>query len=62
MMIMMMMMNMMVMMIFTTMEIAILEELRSLPLKLYQFEEDISQKGLDDDIMVGKKWERKNIF
>ena len=31
------------------MEIAILEELRSLPLKLYQFDEDISQKSLEDD-------------
>ena len=58
MMIMVIMMIMMVMMILTMIEIAILEELRSLPLKLYQFEEDISQKGLDDDIMVGKKWER----
>ena len=42
------MMMMMMMMMMIVMEIAILEELRNWPLKLYQFEEDISQKGLDD--------------
>ena len=40
---------MMMMILMILMEIAILEELRSLPLKLYQFDEDISQKSLEDD-------------
>ena len=53
----------MMMMMMIMMEIAILEELRNWPLKLYQFEEDISQKGLDDhDYDISEKsLERKRI-
>ena len=56
-------MMMMMMMMMIMMEIAILEELRNWPLKLYQFEEDISQKGLDDhDYDISEKsLERKRI-
>ena len=39
-----------------TIVIVIPEELESLPLKLYQFEEDISQKGLQ----LSFSWEQKN--
>ena len=49
-------MMMMIMMMMMMMEIAIPEELRSSPLKLYQFEEDISQKGLK----LSFSWEQKN--
>ena len=49
-------MMMMMMMMMMIMMIAIPEELRSSPLKLYQFEEDISQKGLK----LSFSWEQKN--
>ena len=56
MMMMMMMMMVVMMMMMMKIMIAIPEELRSSPLKLYQFEEDISQKGLK----LSFSWEQKN--